>query len=670
MKKILCIGLCLAHLAGASTFAGDGGTESPFSFGAGARDLGLGGSAIANPDPATAVYWNPSALAGAERTTFEAFHSRLYESGSVYQYLGTALPTMDMGSFGFGLFRLGNDAIERRDENNLLLGLIEDSRMAMYFGYGRKVSSYDVGLAIALEHHSLGGYSATSSPGVNLSIRRRFGMQMGWMPEISASLCGRNIIRPRIKLADEAVNLPPSFDAALSLRFVPNPTWKHSLTLSGGISKVDILDPKVMVGLEYDVQEFLHMRGAVRDGDRSFGAGLTYRFFSFDYAFVDRDLGSIHMFSVSAGLGTAISERTQIREARREAEFNQLINKNLTDRNHEMVAGMIANGEDLIEEGSLSEARMILDRALFLASASGLDTTEMYEAALETSLRLDDRIKKRTFEAHMDSAWSRLSSGDYLDARYFAAQADAELPNSIAAKNLLDEIDQRMAESATSELLIESRILLADSLTSYGKFDEALATANTLKRVTDDRRVCMVIKKAEFGLWKELAEAAFARSEYQSTYAAVDSALNRFPDHPWGLALRRRIEEEIGRVGVTAPQVERTVARPLSDELLKEVDVAYKEGQKLFREGRLWDAVSRWERVETVAPDYKSVREYLVDAYKFLGVKLYTQNRLEDAVDVWKKAARLGPDSSEISSYIKRTESEISRLQEISYEFK
>ena len=44
------------------------------------------------------------------------------------------------------------------------------------------------------------------------------------------------------------------------------------------------------------------------------------------------------------------------------------------------------------------------------------------------------------------------------------------------------------------------------------------------------------------------------------------------------------------------------------------------------------------------------------------------ESRLADAVDVWKKAAGLDPDSSEIAGYIKRTESEIATLEELSYE--
>jgi hypothetical protein len=71
-----------------------------------------------------------------------------------------------------------------------------------------------------------------------------------------------------------------------------------------------------------------------------------------------------------------------------------------------------------------------------------------------------------------------------------------------------------------------------------------------------------------------------------------------------------------------------------------------------------------------LAPGYRSVRDYLVNAYKFLGVELYTQNHLEDAVGVWKKAAGLDPESREIANYIRRTQGEISRLQEISYDLR
>jgi len=47
---------------------------------------------------------------------------------------------------------------------------------------------------------------------------------------------------------------------------------------------------------------------------------------------------------------------------------------------------------------------------------------------------------------------------------------------------------------------------------------------------------------------------------------------------------------------------------------------------------------------------------------------MYGQNQLPEAVEVWKKAERLDPDNLEIRSYIERTEAEIIKLRELSYE--
>jgi tetratricopeptide (TPR) repeat protein len=541
----------------------------------------------------------------------------------------------------------------------------------MYFGYGRTISDYDVGLSLSLEHHSIGDYSATSSPGLNLSIRRGFELPYRRIVGMTAGLSARNLVKPRIKLVSESVEFPSEIGAAASVGLLPNPEWDHALTISAGLSKADGIDPILTAGIEYDIDGLLRIRGGLRDGEACFGAGVSYRSISADYALVDRDLGSLHMFSISTAIGLPVSEKRLIREARREAEFNELIGKSLSERNLEMVSGLVDKGRQLKTQGSLDEAAVTLDRALFLAEGSGLDTSSVYRDAEKERRIVAETVRNREFEAHMDSAWARLSDGAYLDARYFAIRALSGFPDSEAAKDVLGQIDERIDQSTASEIAVENSILRADSLSSYGKFNEALAVVKALEEMApQDERVQMTIRKAEFGLWKEAAEIAFSGSDYGTALAAVDSALARFPRHPWGVGLNRRIHEQMNRTAaaVVGGEDEEEEIR-LSGELEREVEETYKEGQKLFQEGRLRDAVVRWERVEALAPAYRSVREYLVDAYKFLGVELYTQNRLEDAVAIWKKAAGLDPDSSEIANYIRRTEGEISRLQEISYDF-
>jgi tetratricopeptide (TPR) repeat protein len=667
LVRLLAIGLMV--LVGPPAFAGDAGLQSPFALGAGARDLALGGSGLYASDPVTAVYWNPSALARVDRMALGGFHTRLFESGVSYQYLGGAVPTMDLGGFGFGVFRLGVDGIEERDADNVLYGETSESRLAVYLGYGRSISDYDVGLALSIEHHSLGDYSAISSPGLDLSIDRGFKLRSERITEITFALSGHNLLPPHVKLVSESVAFPSEIDASVSAEVHPSVSWDHGLTISAGVSKADGIDPRPTAGLEYRMDDLLRLRAGLRDGDACFGAGLTYRAISFDYALVGRDLGSLHMFSISTDLGRPMSAKRRVREARREAEFDELINRSLTQRNLDMVSGLVQKGNGLMEEGSFDEAGVALERAIFLAEGSGLDTAEVYRAAESAGRALAEAVRKRDFEADMDSAWSRLAVGDYPDARYYAVQALSGFPDSKAAKDVLAQIEDRIEQNKSGEIALERSLLQADSLASYGRFDEALVIAGSLGAVArNDVRVQMVVKKAEFGRWKEAAELAFAGSDYATALAAVDSALARFPNHPWGLALSRRIHEQSNSEVAHLTGERQETSAALSDELEKEVEEAYRAGQKLFEQGNLSNAVRRWEQVDALAPGYKSVRGYLVNAYKFLGVELYSQDRLEEAVAIWKKAANLDPGSSEIANYIRRTEGEISRLQEMSYD--
>jgi tetratricopeptide (TPR) repeat protein len=669
MRSISLLAACLVLAAALPALAGEGGTQSPFGLGAGARDLSLGGSALAEADPFAAPYWNPSVLARTERLSLGAFHSRLYESQTTYQYVGLALPTMDFGGFGCGIFRLGVGGIEKRNRFNYLVGEIDDSRLAMYAGYGRTVSGYDVGLAVSLDHHSLDDYSSTSSPGLSASVGRHFKPDLDWLAGVTAALNGRNLIRPRMKLADANITQPYSVEGGVSMTVVPKPEWNHKVTVSAAAVKADLVDAHLAFGLEYNVQDLLRVRGGLRDGKASFGAGLMYRSISLDYAMVDRDLGSLHMFSIGVSLGKAVSEKRRIRAEAREAEFSTLIARQLDDRNREMISALVVRGQEHIRKDELEEAAIILDRAIFLASASGLDSERVYRTAMDARAKVEKAQLQSAFAADMDSARVRLDTGDYLGARYFADLALAKVPGSGEATHMLESADVAISQNITNEQMLESQLRMADSLMSYGRYEEALITVRALTAISgDDERVKSATRRAEFGHWCGVAETAFARAEYGKANAALDSALGVFPDHPWCLGLRAQIRQILSRPVEPVPAPEVAVEKPLGGEIRKEVDADYRSGQKLFEQGNLADAVARWEKVERLAPGYMSVRRYLVDAYKFLGVELYTQSRLADAVAVWKKAAVLDPDSSEIAGYIKRTESEIATLEELSYE--
>jgi len=176
--------------------------------------------------------------------------------------------------------------------------------------------------------------------------------------------------------------------------------------------------------------------------------------------------------------------------------------------------------------------------------------------------------------------------------------------------------------------------------------------------------------KAEFEQWRAIASAAYNSEDFDASVSALNSALTLFPGHQWCLDLRNRVTSRIDRPSDEPSTVGADTHEPLSAELQKEIDIAYKTAQELFTKGDLMQAIGHWEKVERLAPNYLSVRKYLVKAYKFVGVEAYGNNELQEAVIIWKKAIQLDPDNREVRTYITRTETEIRRLKELSYDQK
>ena len=143
---------------------------------------------------------------------------------------------MDWGCVGLGIFRLGISGIEVRDENNVLLDETRDNRLAFYLAYGKTVSQYNLGLSISFERHELESYRATSSPAVSLSIGRDFGLGLNRFRDLSIALNLRNVIKPGIKLVDENISYPFTFDLGMSFRMQPCAGWDHDLVLSSALA--------------------------------------------------------------------------------------------------------------------------------------------------------------------------------------------------------------------------------------------------------------------------------------------------------------------------------------------------------------------------------------------------------------------------------------------------
>ena len=116
LKYILYVFTFISFLFFAQSNAeeGEAGTESNFKLGFGARALGLGNAFTALADDPTAVFWNPAGLEYIYQQSATLFHTSLWE-GTNYDFIGYAYPTINFGTFGIGIGRIGVGDILQTD---------------------------------------------------------------------------------------------------------------------------------------------------------------------------------------------------------------------------------------------------------------------------------------------------------------------------------------------------------------------------------------------------------------------------------------------------------------------------------------------------------------------------------------------------------------------------
>ncbi len=662
------IGLLLSFST-ASAGEYQGGTESPLRFGVGARELSLGGASIARCDASTAAFWNPARLAEAEYMTLSGFHTNLFDTDVAYQYAGLSIPTLDMGSFGFGVQRLGVDDIERRDSANFLEGSFSDTRLGFHAAYGRYWGSYQVGVSVGLEHHALDNYSATSSPEVNIAIMRSFVPSTSLLGEVDAVLYANNMFGSSVELDQESMTQPSALAAGLTTDLFPSMSNRHRTELSVRLTKVDEVDMAFAAGLEYTYGDMISLRGGLRDDEWSVGVGVGYEWFAFDYALVNRTLGSLHMLAFTTSFGTAVSERRLLKAEQREAEFQDRMQDQLHERNAATIAELVETGRAAFETNLTAEAVNSLDRAMFIARSSGLDTSQISPLLETASQRLEQEQREIEHQLYMDSAQYSLSVNELVNARYFCGQAAKADPGSTDAAVMIAQVNQMLDDNAAREALVTEQVQQIELSLTYGAYKDAIDRAVSLEEIApDDNTVVQLLKRARFEDLRNRGDRAFAAGQYESALQLVDEAESIFPEHHWSSSLRDRVRQATVPLRSPVPTSSSLAEIVPTEASQKQAEELYRVGQLAFEHGDFEEAISTWERVELLVPDFLSVRNYLVEAYKYLGVEHYSNDQLEQALTVWRRAAELMPHNQEIASYIKRTESEISKIRKLSYE--
>lgn len=322
-SMVLLQGL-LFKIAAQEGLAGMPGTY--LHMGVGARATAMGKAYTALATDATAIYWNPAALANQNPYQVYFMHSTLFYSTS-FDYLAGSAPTRNLGSFGLGLLFLNSGDFDQRNELNQELGSFNVLDMAFLFSWSKElIWGWSAGINYKLVTQKLLDYSGTGH-GFDLSLKSRL------FDRVDVGLMFLNLISPQMKLAVESQSFPMQVRIGAAMPFFDN-----KLLVSADVGKIVSWESTFLnVGAEYRVLDKLAVRAGVNDGRFTLGAGFALNQASLDYSHKSvSDLGSSHSFAVKYAFGGfGVSARANPEIFSPLGEYNisriQLVVKSRTD---------------------------------------------------------------------------------------------------------------------------------------------------------------------------------------------------------------------------------------------------------------------------------------------------------------------------------------------------
>jgi hypothetical protein len=262
-------------------------------MGVGARALGLGKAYTALSNDATAIYWNPAALANQNPYQVYFMHSVLFFDTN-FDYLAGSIPTRKLGSFGLGLIYLNSGNFDQRNELNEELGSFGINDLAFLFSWSRELfKNVSAGINYKLVNQQMLDYSGVGH-GFDLGLKTRF------FDRLDAGLMFMNLISPSVKLAYESQTYPMQIRLGGAMTFLEN-----KLVVSADVGKIlDWESTMLNIGAEYNFLNNYAVRVGVNNGRFTLGVGFTMNQIGIDYGHKNvSEFGLNHTFAVKYAFG-------------------------------------------------------------------------------------------------------------------------------------------------------------------------------------------------------------------------------------------------------------------------------------------------------------------------------------------------------------------------------
>ena len=629
----MLFGIALILVAPLRAQEGEAGLESPFSIGLGARGLALGNASVAFPEDPTAFAWNPAGMIKVERKEFLLSHTTLFEDVQ-YNFIGYVHPTLNAGTFGFGLSRVGTGGIRSFEEINGVS--IEGDEFSYWWGK----------LSIAYAVHLFSGFSFGSNFEANRQVlwnksTNGFGLDAGLhyaghphsaLEGFDFGLVWINAYSPRLKLGTETETIPPIQKLGVA----------RTINFRGGLDRWLLLfdyewaenkKGKYHFGTEYSLDQSVFFRAGVDNGQMTFGGGLRLHMFQLDYAtghigdpeFFNRS----HRFSLIFHLGQTLAEKLEAINDQREQEIRDRFQERLREERRLRIAEGLKTGQEYFEKGDYFNARLEFSRVL------------REDRNNTTAQRMIERTNQRELELQKQREDSLLNAARERDKQ----QRD------------LDFVNQRFQEG-------NQAMQQGQFQTAIEKWEEALEVD------PDHPTIRSYIVQARNQLESQINRAIASARAYirQENLTEARRVLDRAKAQAKGNPdLSRKVSTEIRNFDRTVDYISN-----------------YQAGVKRYNEGRFAEAVPYFEKALEYQPENERVRQLYQNARARSrtdetapppeikkdvsdkikeGIGYYRDGRYEEALRVWEEALELDPHNVRLLDAIEGAKEKLETFQ-------
>lgn len=595
MLKVLShIGLLLLLALPVVSGEGDAGRETPFTIGAGARSLGMGGSYTALADDASSIYYNPAGVSRLNYQELSFMHAMLFE-GTSFNFASWVIPVTEKSGIGFGFMRIGTDEIIRRDDF-VNKGTFDYASSQVMFSYGQELfEGLATGVSLKVINQSIDNFS-------DYAYGADVGMSVVISDHLSIGVIGRDLLAPELQLNSYSETTPWSVTGGMALRDL-TVSDHATLTASLDLEKPKDRSVKVHAGAEMTFEEVCALRAGFDRDNFAFGAGLSIRRLRLDYAYRLMDyVDDSHRFSLTFMIGPSAEERYR-------PHFYQP-DTPVPDENQIRFLQLKEQGDAYFRHFQFDSALVYYNQALEFEPGNQ-DILETIDAIAQA--RRNEEVQQERLRAAEDGLRNSIAryytqASNFFDKKYYSAALDLlELiletdPRHQDAITLKDSI--YAARTADVRLYLEQ----AQSAKAEGKIVETIEAYNRIldldasnAAIIEARR--QAIASLDLSQQRQLGIDLFTQGRLDEARRRFNSVLRVNPGDPVAKEYLEKLE---------SAQAEASTLEDLQRD--RRIWNLYLEGIRHMRNGEYQMAIEAWEEVLEAYPNNANTLDNLEQA--------------------------------------------------------